>query len=332
MAPPSGHGPVGGAGCISRPGKGRYSARMRCLHEEPSVPESPQVTPFLHADSGTWSYLVADPASRAAAIIDPVLDYEPRSASTTAGSAQAILDRARSDGLSIEWILETHAHADHLSAGDWLRRQLPQARLAIGAGIRGVQAVFAELFNLGDDFPRDGSQFDRLFDDGERFAIGSLNVQAIAVPGHTQDCLAYWIGDAVFVGDTVFMPDLGSARCDFPGADPARLFRSVHERLFALPASTRLFVCHDYPPAGREHACESSVGEQRQHNIHLHEGIREHEFVQLRQARDATLPVPALLLPSLQVNIRAGQLPEADDNGVRYLRLPLNRLPRAGGQ
>jgi glyoxylase-like metal-dependent hydrolase (beta-lactamase superfamily II) len=287
---------------------------------------SPDVVAFFHPPTHSWSYLVCDPASNAAAVIDPVLDFDPAAARTSTASAQAICARAAADGRRIDWILDTHAHADHLSAGDWLRTTLPAARLGIGAGIRGVQAHFAALFNLGSDFAVDGSQFDHLFEDGERFRIGQLEATAIALSGHTADSLAYRIGDAVFVGDSIFMPDLGSARCDFPGGDPVALYRSVRQRLFALPDSTRLFVCHDYPPTGRERACETSVAAQRRHNIHLRDGIDEDEFVRLRRARDASLPVPALLLPALQVNIRGGRLPPAEDNGIAYLRLPLDQL------
>ena len=287
---------------------------------------NPHVLPFFDDDSCTWTYLVSDPDSGAAAVIDPVLDFDPKSGNTATHSAQKVLDALRERGLRLDWILETHAHADHLSAGHWLRAQCAGAKLAIGEGIRQVQATFREIFNLGEHFPVDGSQFDRLFTDGERFAIGGLEVEVIATPGHTNDSVSYRIGDAVFVGDTLFMPDGGSARCDFPGGSAARLYRSI-QRLFALPDDTRLFVCHDYSPGGRRPACETTVGAERAANIHVGGGRGEAEFVAMREARDATLPMPRLILPSVQVNIRAGQLPEPEDNGVRYLKLPLDRFP-----
>ena len=280
------------------------------------------VRPFFHPGSNTWSYVVAD-GDGAAAIVDPVLDFDAAAARTGTASAQALLDHVREQGLRVEWILETHAHADHLSAGDWLRRQLPGAKLAIGEGIRAVQAKFRPVFGLGDDFPVDGSQFDHLFVDGERFAIGSLRAQVIAVPGHTSDSCAYLVGDALFPGDSLFMPDGGTARCDFPGGDAATLYRSIR-RMYALPDATRVFVCHDYGPGGRAVACETTIGAQKRGNIHLRDDTTEAEFVAMREARDATLKVPALLLPALQVNIRAGALPPPDANGVRYLRLPVD--------
>lgn len=284
---------------------------------------TPQVRPFFHPGSSTWSYVVSDGA--AAAIIDPVLDYDAAAARTGTTSAQALLDHVREHGLRVEWILETHAHADHLSAGDWLRRQLPGAKLAIGTGIRAVQTTFRPVFGLGNDFPVDGSQFDRLFADGETFAIGSLRAQVIAVPGHTSDSNAFLAGDALFTGDSLFMPDGGTARCDFPGGDAATLYRSIR-RLYALPDATRVFVCHDYGPGGREVACETTIGAQKRGNLHLRDDTTEAEFVAMREARDATLAVPALLLPALQVNIRAGALPAPEADGVRYLRLPMDTL------
>lgn len=285
----------------------------------------PTVTPFFHAESCTWTYVVADDATRQAAIVDPVLDFDAKSGRTGTTSAQALVDHARAHGLDVRWILETHAHADHLSAGHWLKSSFPAATLAIGEGIRAVQATFRPIFDLGDEFPVDGSQFDRLFADGERFAVGTIDAEVIAVPGHTNDSVAYRIGDAVFVGDSIFMPDGGTARCDFPGGDAGMLYRSIH-RLFALPEDTRVFVCHDYAPGGRAYACETTVGAQRAGNIHVRDGVDEAAFVAVRTARDATLAMPALLLPSVQVNIRAGRLPEPAANGVRYLKLPLDRL------
>lgn len=283
------------------------------------------VMPFFHADSCTWTYVVADPATRQAAIIDPVLDFDAKSGRTSTTSARRVLDHVHAQGLRVVWILETHAHADHLSAGHWLKSHLPDARLAIGEGIRTVQKTFRPIFNLGVHFPVDGSQFDHLFADGERFAMGAIEAEVIAVPGHTNDSIAYRIGDALFVGDSIFMPDGGTARCDFPGGDARTLYRSIR-RLFALPDDTRVFVCHDYAPGGRDYACETTIGAQKADNIHVREDVSEDAFVAIRSARDATLAMPALLLPSVQVNIRAGRLPEPEDNGVRYLKLPIDRL------
>ena len=285
----------------------------------------PTVTPFFHADSCTWTYVVADDATKQAAIVDPVLDFDAKSGRTGTTSAQRLVDHAQAHGLDVRWILETHAHADHLSAGHWLKSAFPAATLAIGEGIRTVQATFRPIFDLGADFATDGSQFDHLFADGERFAVGAIDAEVIAVPGHTNDSVAYRIGDALFVGDSIFMPDGGTARCDFPGGDAGMLYRSIH-RLFALPDDTRVFVCHDYAPGGRAYACETTVGAEKAGNIHVRDGISEEAFVAVRTARDATLPMPALLLPSVQINIRAGQLPEPEDNGVRYLKLPLDRF------
>lgn len=285
----------------------------------------PIVTPFFHKQSNTWTYLVRDPASPAAAIIDPCLDFEARAGRTGTASVSEIVARVEAGGLRLDWILETHAHADHLSAGRWLKSQWPRAKLAIGQGIREVQRTFQPVFNLGADFATDGSQFDQLFADGEEFALGGLRVRVLATPGHTNDSVSYLIGDALFVGDTLFMPDGGSARCDFPGGSAARLYQSI-QRLYALPDQTRVFVCHDYAPGGREFRCETSIGAQKAGNIHLREGIAQDEFVRVREARDATLDMPALILPSIQVNIRAGELPEPESNGVRYLKLPLDRF------
>ncbi len=284
---------------------------------------APTVEAFFHADSGTFSYLVGDAATAAATIIDPVLDFDAPSGRIGTQSAQALLDRATALNWRIDWLLETHAHADHLSAGHWLRQALPLARLAIGCGITGVQSHFARVFNLGDDFHADGSQFDHLFADAERFAVGEIEGSIIAVPGHTPDSVAYLIGDALFVGDSIFMPDGGTARCDFPGGDAATLYRSI-QRLLALPDATRVLVCHDYCPGGRDARFETSISAQRRDNIHVGGGIDEATFVARRNARDATLPVPKLILPALQVNIRGGALPDTEDNGVSYLKLPLS--------
>jgi len=277
---------------------------------------------FHDAATGTVSYVVHDPATREAAVIDPVLDYDAAAGRTSTRSADALLAHLSAHRLSLQWILETHAHADHLSAAPYLK-QRAGGRVAIGAHIREVQATFGRLYNQ----PANGGGFDRLLGDGESLRIGSLDVTALLVPGHTPADLAYRIEDAVFVGDTLFMPDLGSARTDFPGGDAAQLYRSMH-RLLALPPETRLFVCHDYPN-GREARWQTTVAEQRAANIHVRNGVDEASFVAMRRARDATLGVPALMLPALQVNIHGGQLPAAEDNGVAYLRIPLNALPLA---
>ncbi len=286
---------------------------------------TPAVSPFFHAGSSTWSYVVSDPGTRAAAIVDPVLDFDMASARTSTASAEALLAHVREHALDVRWLLETHAHADHLSAGHWLKQRLPDATLAIGEGIRAVQKTFRPIFNLGEHFPVDGSQFDRLFADGGRFAVGGIDARVIAVPGHTSDSNAYLVGDALFTGDSLFMPDGGTARCDFPGGSAAQLYRSIR-RMYALPDETRVFVCHDYGPGGRAVACETTIGAQKRGNIHVREGVDEAAFVELREARDRTLPMPALIIPSVQTNIRAGALPPPDANGTRYLRIPLDTL------
>lgn len=286
----------------------------------------PAVHPLHHADTGTWSYLVADPATRVAAIIDPVLDFEANSARIGHVCAQKLLDIAQQHAYQVRWLLETHAHADHLSAADWLKQRLPAATLAIGAGIGQVQKTFASMLDPDGALDTDGSQFDRLFGDDDRFEVGSLQARAIPVPGHTGDSMAYLIGDSLFTGDSLFMPDAGTARCDFPGGDAATLYRSIRRLYDTLPDATRVFVCHDYGPGGREVACETTLGEQKRSNLHVREGVDENAFVTLRKARDATLAMPALILPSLQVNLRGGALPQPESNGVRYLRLPLDSL------
>ena len=285
----------------------------------------PIVTPFFHKDSCTWTYLVRDPGTRTALVIDPVLDFDAKSGRTATRSAEQVLAAARADDLEIGWILETHAHADHLSAGHWLKQHCPAAKLAIGRGIRTVQKTFRDIFNLGEHFPVDGSQFDHLFGDDECFRVGALEVQVIPTPGHTNDSVSYRIGDALFVGDSLFMPDGGTARCDFPGGSAARLYQSI-QRLYALPAETRVFVCHDYAPGGREYRCETTIAAQKAGNIHVRDGVSEADYVRIREARDATLDMPALLLPSVQVNIRAGAMPEPEANGVRYLKLPVDQF------
>ncbi len=284
------------------------------------------VQPFFDEATGTVSYVIADPQSRQAAVVDPVLDFDFKSGRTTTVQADRLLAYLQAQGLTVQWILETHAHADHLSAAHYLRDKVG-GRIAIGEHIREVQATFKKLYNLERGFLPDGSQFDHLFKDGEVFHIGGLQAQALLVPGHTPADMAYVVGDAVFVGDTLFMPDVGTARADFPGGDAHTLYRSVR-RILALPPQTRVFVCHDYPPGGRPAAWETTVADQRAHNIHVRDGISEEAFVSMRQARDATLEVPTLILPSIQVNIRAGQLPPAEDDGVSYLKIPLNVIGR----
>ena len=286
---------------------------------------STSVQPFFDTRTGTWSYVVADLATKAAAVIDPVLDFDMKSARTSTQGADEILACLRAHGLVLQWILETHAHADHLSAARYLQQQAG-GRIAIGQHITQVQATFRKLYNLERSFRPDGSQFDQLFADGERFHIGQTEVTALHVPGHTPADLAYLVDGAAFIGDTLFLPDVGSARADFPGGDARTLYRSVR-RLLALPDDTRLFVCHDYPPPGRAPRCETTVAEQRATNIHVHDGVTEDAFVVMRERRDATLEVPTLILPSLQVNVRAGQLPPPEDDGVSYLKIPLNVLP-----
>jgi glyoxylase-like metal-dependent hydrolase (beta-lactamase superfamily II) len=283
-----------------------------------------QIDAFFDDATSTVSYIVLDRSTLACAIIDSVLDYDPKAGRTSTRSADRLIARVRALGARLEWILETHVHADHLSAAPHLHEQLG-GQLAIGAHIVTVQHVFGRLFNAGPGFARNGSQFDRLFTDGDTFAIGSLPARALHTPGHTPACMSYLIGDAVFIGDTLFMPDYGTARCDFPGGDARTLYRSVR-RLLSLPPDTRLFMCHDYRPNGRAAAWESTVAEQRAQNIHVHDGIGEDAFVAMRTARDATLDMPVLMLPSVQVNMRAGHLPEPEDNGTRYLKIPLDTL------
>jgi glyoxylase-like metal-dependent hydrolase (beta-lactamase superfamily II) len=283
--------------------------------------------PIIHAlfDKPTFtvSYVVHDPETKRAAIIDSVLDFDPASGRTSFTSADAIIVYVAEKGLSVDWLLETHAHADHLSAAPYLQQKLG-GKIAIGEHIVTVQNVFGKLFNAGTEFQRDGSDFDRLFADGDHFQIGQLDVTVLHVPGHTPADIAYVIGDAVFTGDTMFMPDYGTARADFPGGDARQLFRSLR-RLLTLPDTTRLFMCHDYLPAGRtEYVWETKVEAEREGNVHAHDGVTEDEFVAMREARDATLDMPRLILPSVQVNMRAGHLPPADDNGVTYLKIPVN--------
>ncbi|CUJ17923.1 MBL fold metallo-hydrolase [Achromobacter xylosoxidans] len=286
---------------------------------------NPHIQAFFDPVTSTVTYVVHESvAGGACAIIDSVLDYDPKSGRTTTASADRVIAYVREHGLRTEWLLETHAHADHLSAAPYLQRQLGGV-IAIGQSIRTVQGVFKKIFNLEPQFQLDGSQFGRLFADGETFRIGALTASAMHVPGHTPADMAYRIGDAVFVGDTLFMPDVGTARCDFPGGDAHQLYRSIR-RLLDLPGDTRLYMCHDYPPAGREAAWQSTVAEQRRANIHVRDGIGEDDFVAMRTRRDATLSMPTLILPAIQVNIRAGHFPPAEDNGVRYLKIPVDAL------
>lgn len=284
----------------------------------------PDVKGFFDPGTSTISYIVADPEAGRAAIVDPVLDFDPKSGRTSTRSADALIDYVRSQGLTVDWLLETHVHADHVSAAPYLKRALGGA-VAIGEHVKAVQETFRTIFNAEPEFRADGSQFDRLFKDGETFRIGSLDARVMHVPGHTPACVAYVVGDAAFVGDTLFMPDYGTARTDFPGGDARALYRSIRAVL-SLPPATRLFLCHDYPPGGRGPTWETSVAEQRECNVHIHDGIGEDEFVQMRTERDKTLSVPVLLLPAVQINMRAGHFPPPEDNGVSYLKIPLNTL------
>ncbi|MBK1887203.1 MULTISPECIES: MBL fold metallo-hydrolase [Marinobacter] len=284
---------------------------------------SPIVQHFFDEPTNTFSYVVRDPASQACAIIDSVLDFDYASGTTDVRSADEIVEYVRANGLSVEWILETHVHADHLSAAPYLHQKLG-GKTGIGAHIRDVQEIFGKAFNAGTEFARDGSQFDRLFRDGDTFAIGGLECRVMHTPGHTPACLTYVIGDAAFVGDTLFMPDYGTARCDFPGGDARVLYQSIR-KVLALPAQTRIFLCHDYKAPGRdEYVHQTTVAEQREANIHVHDGISEDEFVKMRTERDATLDMPRLILPSVQVNMRAGEMPPPEDNGQVYLKVPVN--------
>ncbi len=289
-----------------------------------SIKTSPDVQGFFDAATSTVSYVVSDPASREAAIIDAVLDFEPRNASISTSSADSLLDHVAAQGLTLKYLLETHAHADHLSGADYLREKT-LAPVVIGSKITKVQEIFRPLFEA-DDVAPDGSAFDRLVAEGDVLPLGDMKIQVMHTPGHTPACVTYLIGDAAFVGDTLFMPDYGTARTDFPGGNATDLYRSIR-RILDLPAETRIFVGHDYPPEGRAApAWEASVAAQRRSNIHAHENVDEADFVELRQARDKTLAAPLLILPSLQVNIRAGALPPATKDGHVYLRLPVNMI------
>ena len=283
-----------------------------------------QVKAFFDPATWTVSYVVFDAPGGHCALVDSVLDYAPKSGRPRTDSADQLIAFVREQNLMVDWILETHAHADHLSAAPYLRNHLG-GKIAIGGKITQVQNVFKGIFHLEPEFATNGSQFDHLFEDGDTFAIGTLQAQALSVPGHTPACMAYQVGDAVFVGDTLFMPDVGTARCDFPGGNAHTLYQSVR-KLLSLPPETRLFMCHDYPPEGREAQWECTVADQRARNIHVHDGVSEAEFVAMRTKRDAGLAMPVLILPSVQVNIRAGELPPPEANGVSYLKIPLNAL------
>ena len=301
---------------------------MYVLNEKEQVMSSTPQNPHVHGifDPATWTvtYVVHAGRGTPAAIIDSVLDYDPKSGRTKTESADKVIEYVRANALQVEWILETHAHADHLSAAPYLRQTLG-GKIGIGSQITNVQKMFKGIFNLEPEFQTDGSQFNVLLKNEEVFTIGDLNAQVISVPGHTPACVAYKVGDAVFVGDTLFMPDVGTARCDFPGGDAETLYDSV-SKLLSLPPETRLFVCHDYPPTDRPIAFQTTVAEQRAENIHVHEGISKAQFVELRKKRDATLEMPVLILPAVQINIRAGHLPPKESNGTAYVKIPINAL------
>jgi glyoxylase-like metal-dependent hydrolase (beta-lactamase superfamily II) len=284
----------------------------------------PAIRSFYHAPTGTWSHLVWDPAGRKAALIDPVLDYDPAASRSADDAARAVAAAIEEAGLDLAWVLETHAHADHLTAAQWFRERFGCA-VGIGEGIRDVQAVFRDVYDLGDGFPVDGSQFDRLLADGDALPLGGLTIRILHTPGHTTDSVTYLIGRAAFIGDTLFSPAYGTARCDFPGGDAARLYRSIH-RLFGLGDDVRLYLCHDYPAAGETPRASTSVSEQRDGNVHVGGGTTEREFVEMRARRDESLPMPALMLPAVQLNIRAGCWPDPAANGTVYLKIPVNRF------
>ena len=285
----------------------------------------PDVTAFFDEATNTVTYVLRDPQGHACAVIDSVLDFDYPSGRTDTRSADAVIAFIQGSGLDLQWILETHVHADHLSAAPYIQQRLG-GKIGIGARITDVQATFGKVFNEGTEFQRDGSQFDALFADGDHFAIGQMRGEVLHTPGHTPACLTYVIGDAAFVGDTLFMPDFGTARCDFPGGSAAVMYASV-QRILALPDETRVFVCHDYKAPGREtYAWESTVGDQKRRNVHVGAGRGIEDFVALRQARDASLPMPRLIIPSLQINMRAGHMPDAESNGATYLKVPINLL------
>lgn len=285
---------------------------------------TPVVQSFVHEPTSTFSYVVWDPDSHRAAVVDSVLDYDEHAGTVSTQTADRLIAFVRERGLTVEWVLETHAHADHLAGGGYVHRRLG-GTLAIGAGIRQVQAHFRDVYNVERGFTADGSQFQHLFEDFEAFRVGGIEARAIPTPGHTSDSLSYLIGDAVFVGDTLFMPDGGTARCDFPGGSARTLYRSI-QRLYELPGETRMFVLHDYRPEGREYRNETSVAAQRRGNIHVRDGVSEDEFVRVRDARDRALDLPRLIIPSVQVNMRGGEMPPVEDNGISYIKVPVNRV------
>lgn len=289
---------------------------------KPDLTIKPQVFPFFDKATNTFSYIVKDPTSSACAIIDSVMDFDYPSATISYRGADEIIAQVKKMALTVEWIIETHVHADHLSAAPYLQQKLG-GKIAIGAKITAVQTLFAKIFNVGDEFQQDGSQFDRLLNDGDSYRIGNMTAHAIHTPGHTPACMVHVIGDAAFVGDTLFMPDGGTARADFPGGDARRLYQSI-EKVLTLPPETRLFMCHDYCPDDREVEYETTVAAQRAHNIHVHNGIVEDDFVAMRESRDKTLAMPTLILPALQINMRAGHFPVAENNDSIYLKIPLN--------
>jgi glyoxylase-like metal-dependent hydrolase (beta-lactamase superfamily II) len=290
----------------------------------PDMTQIPTVTGFFDEATNTVSYVVRDPASTACAIIDSVMDIDYAAGRISYAHADAIADFVQAQGLTVEWLIETHVHADHLSAAPYLQGRLG-GKIGIGAQITVIQNTFGKIFNEGTEFQRDGSQFDALFADGDTYVIGTLQATALHTPGHTPACMTHVIGNAAFVGDTLFMPDGGSARADFPGGDARILYRSIR-RVLALPGAMRLFMCHDYGPNGRDIRWETTVDEQRLHNIHVHDGVSEDAFVALREARDKTLPMPTLIIPALQINMKGGALPPADAQGKRFLRVPINGL------
>lgn len=285
----------------------------------------PIVTAFFDEPTNTISYVVADPETKACAVVDSLLDYDAASGRTSTVSADRLIAFVKAEGLTVEWIIDTHVHADHLTAAPYVREKLG-GKTAIGEHVATVQRVFGEIFNEGQSFHTDGSQFDHLFKDGETYTVGRLEARAIHTPGHTPACMSHLIGDALFVGDTIFMPDYGTARCDFPGGDAGTLYDSI-QTLFALPDETRMFLCHDYKAPGRDtYEWETTVGAEKRANIHVKTGISRDEFIAMRTARDKTLAMPHLILPSVQVNMRAGEMPPAEDNGVRYMKVPINAL------
>ncbi len=301
----------------------RAAAQIQRAQEDKCL--RPSIAGFFDEATNTVSYVVHDPKTGEAAIIDSVLDFEAASGRTSNGSADRVVEYVTSNKLKVTWLIETHAHADHISAAPYLQEKLG-GKLAIGRDIVRVQEVFGKLFNAGTDFERDGSQFDKLFEDGETFRIGELEGIALHVPGHTPADMAFIIGDAAFVGDTIFMPDFGTARADFPGGDAGQLYRSIR-RLLSLPEETRLFLCHDYKAPGRdEYAWETTVKQQREQNVHVKDGVSEEEFVEMRTTRDKTLAMPNLIMPSVQVNIRGGRLPDPETNGVSYIKIPVNAV------